>query len=94
MRQYLIGDDVVTAFERGWATLRNGELLSQAEAAGFEALVTTDKSLRYQQNLAVRQIAILVLSTTSWRRIAQVSSDVLSAVDGLAPGAYVEVHIP
>ena len=42
----------------GWDTLRNGELLDAAEAAGFEVFVTTDRNLRYQQNLTGRKIAI------------------------------------
>jgi hypothetical protein len=46
---------------RGWEELENGELLNEAEAAGFGALVTTDKNLSYQQNLAGRKIAIAVL---------------------------------
>ena len=55
--------------ERGWQALQNGELLQMAEAAGFQAIVTTDKNLRYQQNLVGRQLAILVLPTTDWRRL-------------------------
>jgi hypothetical protein len=42
---------VEEARARGWDTLRNGELLDAAEAAGFEVFVTTDRNLRYQQNL-------------------------------------------
>jgi len=52
----------------GWAEIENGELLDLAEAA-FDAFVTTDKNLRYQQNLAGRRLAILVLPTTSWPKI-------------------------
>jgi hypothetical protein len=56
---------VSTAYELDWATLKNGELLRLAEENGFEVLVTTDTNLRYQQNLAERRIAVVVLSTTS-----------------------------
>jgi hypothetical protein len=49
----------------------NGELIAAAEAEGYEVLVTTDKNLRYQQNLAGRSIAIVVLWTTSWPKIQQ-----------------------
>ena len=45
----------------GWDTLSNGELLSVAEEARFEIFLTTDKNIRYQQNLAERKIAIVVL---------------------------------
>jgi hypothetical protein len=54
---------VITAFELGWGALENGELIFQAESAGFEVLVTTDKNLKHQQNLAHRNIAIVVLET-------------------------------
>ena len=85
---------VETAFERGWSTLRNGELLSAAEAAGFEVLVTTDRNLRYQQNLTERRIAVVVLTSTSWPRIRQVTPSVVAAVDQAATVQYVEVVIP
>jgi hypothetical protein len=49
--------------------LANGELLTAAESAGFEVLVTTDKNIRYQQNLAGRRIAIVVLGKARWRLI-------------------------
>jgi hypothetical protein len=38
LRHALVGHDVATAYERGWHTLQNGELLSAAEAEGFELL--------------------------------------------------------
>ena len=60
LARYLIDHHAVTeARARGWAELENGELLDVAEAAGFEVLVTTDKTLSYQQNLAARKIAIV-----------------------------------
>lgn len=74
----------------GWAALKNGELLKAAEAA-FEALVTTDKNLRYQQNLAGRRLAILVLPTTSWPKIQRHSAEVVAAVNQLRPGDFREL---
>lgn len=62
----LVGHNVVRAKERGWDRLSNGELLTEAERAGFEVFVTADKNIRYQQNLAGRKIAIVVLSTPQW----------------------------
>jgi hypothetical protein len=52
IRPYLQGHDVRTAAQQGWDRLRNGELLAVAEANGFDVLLTTDKNMRYQQNLA------------------------------------------
>ena len=91
LRKALVGHDVQTAYERGWAALQNGELLKTAEAAGFEAIVTTDQNLRYQQNLADRKLAILVLKTTDWRLIRAGMDRVVTAVGGLQSGGYVEL---
>ena len=60
---------VSTAYELGWATLKNVELLAAAKSNGFEVFVTTDANLAYQQNLSNRKIAIIVPSTKSWPRI-------------------------
>ena len=94
LRQALAHHEVVTAYERGWQALQNGELLSAAEAEGFAAIVTTDKNLRYQQNLAGRQIAIVVLMTTDWRRIRLHTERIAAAIASLQPSAYVELDIP
>ncbi len=47
----LSGHTVVTAFEKGWDTLKNGELLRTAEENAVELLLTTDRRIQYQQNL-------------------------------------------
>ena len=93
LRHALDGHVVETAYERGWASLQNGELISMAEEAGLAVFVTTDKNLKYQQNLAGRNLSIVVLLTTSWPRIQGVLVKVASAVNGAAPGGYVEVTI-
>jgi Domain of unknown function (DUF5615) len=94
LRQALKTHEVVTAYERGWSTLKNGELLETAERAGFSVLVTTDLNLKHQQNLKGRRIAIVVLATPSWPRIQRVLDTVVRAVDGAAAASYVEVAIP
>jgi predicted nuclease of predicted toxin-antitoxin system len=94
LRQLLPRHRVETVFERGWSTLENGELLQAAETAGFDVFVTTDANLRYQQNLAGRRIAIVVLTTTNWPRIRTASEQVALAVDQAATEHYAEVRIP
>jgi hypothetical protein len=69
LRQSLAHHEVSTAYERGWSRLKNGDLLDAAEGAAIEVLVTTDLNLQYQQSLKQRDIACVVLSTTSWPRI-------------------------
>jgi hypothetical protein len=63
-------------------------------SGGFEVLVTTDTNLRYQQNLASRTLAVVVLTTTSWPRIQAAANAVIRAVDAAAPATFVEVRIP
>src|ERR1700690_1396036 len=65
LRHQLAGHEISTAYEMGWAKLSNGDLLAAAEKS-FDAFITTDQNLRYQQNLAGRRLGILVLPTTSW----------------------------
>lgn len=93
LRHALVGHDVSTASEMGWAELDNGDLLVAAEAA-FDGLITTDKNLRHQQNLSGRRLAILVLSTTSWPRISRHVGLVVAAVNALRPGDFRELIIP
>jgi len=70
LARYLINLHAVTeARARGWQELENGDLLNEAEAAGFEVLLTTDKNLSYQQNLAGRKIAVVVLGQGRWTLI-------------------------
>jgi hypothetical protein len=54
----LAGHDVTEAIERGWDKISNGELLKVAEAAGFDVLLSTDKGIRYQQNLMGRLLCL------------------------------------
>jgi hypothetical protein len=84
---------VETAYERGWSSLENGELISAAEAAGFDVLVTTDRNLEYQQNLTRRHLAVVVLASTSWPRIQRALPAVAAAVDAAAPGSYQVVAV-
>jgi len=85
----LAGHEVTEAIERGWERISNGELLTKAEAAGFDLLLTTDKKIRYQQNLKGRQIAIVVLGMAR-----QHVNRTAAAVNDATPGSYAEVQIP
>ena len=93
LRLHLRSHEVTTVYELAWATLRNGDLIAQAEVAGFEVLVTTDQNLKYQQNLSGQRLAFVVLLSTSWPKIQAKVSEVVAAVDRATPGTYVEVAI-
>ena len=94
LRKHLTGHIVETAYERGWSTLKNGDLLAAAESHGFDALITTDQNLRYQQNLTARRISIVVLLTTSWPRIKAQVNLAVQVINNLQPGSYEEIAIP
>ena len=94
LRESLAQHEVSTAYERGWSNLTNGELLDIAEQEGFTVFVTTDLNLKYQQNLSVRRIAIVVLTSTSWPRIQGAIGAIVRGVDGASEGSYMEVEIP
>jgi len=93
-RDFLARHEVATAYEKGWSTFTNGDLLDAAEREGYEVLVTTDANLRHQQHLDTRRIAVVVLMSTSWLRIQRAVTSVVGAIDGISVGAYVEVSIP
>ena len=82
------------AIERGWDRLVNGELIAIAEASGFDLLLTTDKNIRYQQNMAGRKIAFVVLGNQQWPVLRRYVERVVAAVDAATPGSYSEVDIP
>lgn len=94
LRNHLPRHTVETAHERGWGDLKNGELLARAESEGFDALITTDQNLHYQQNLSGRRLGVVVLMTTSWPRIRGHVELVVQVADNLQPGAYEEISFP
>lgn len=90
----LSGYDVTEAIDRGWEQISNGELLAAAEAEGFDLLLTTDKNIRYQQNLAARKIGIVVLGNSTWRVVRLHLDRIAQIVNKATPGSYAEVDIP
>lgn len=91
LRGFLIGHEVVTAFEAGWSETSNGDLLDKAENE-FDVLVTTDKQLQHQQNLAGRAIAILILPHASWIKLQTHAEKIATALTAIRPGSYIELR--
>jgi predicted nuclease of predicted toxin-antitoxin system len=94
LREHLPNHTVETAYEKGWSNLKNGDLLTQAEAEGFDVLVTTDQNLRYQQDLSRRKVSVVVLLTTNWRQIKNNVAIVTQALDEIRAGSYEEISFP
>jgi hypothetical protein len=75
----------------GWNSLSNGELLAAAEAAEFDAMITADSNIKYQQNLTGRRIALIVLSTNHWPTVSANLAAVREAAATFTEGSYVTV---
>ena len=93
LERSLPGHEVHSVPRMGWAGIKNGLLLQQAAAAGYEVLLTMDGSLPSQQNLANLRFAIIALRAPS-NRLADISPlmpQVLALLPTLTPGQIVVV---
>jgi hypothetical protein len=93
MHRFLLGHDCSTAQRNGWGGIENGDLIRLAETA-FDLFITSDQNIRYQQNLAHRRIAILVLSTNDYRRIQSASELIRQSIQTLKPAGFDLLEIP
>jgi predicted nuclease of predicted toxin-antitoxin system len=84
----LVGHEVDTVQQKGWAGLRNGDLLKAAAEAGLEVFVTKDQSLEFQQNLKNSGIAVIVLVAPSHdiEVLRPLVPAVMAAIEGILPG--------
>ena len=90
----LTGHEVTHARQIGWHELENDELIQRAEESGYEVLLSTDKNIRYQQNLTGRKIALVILGNQQWPLVKLHLDKIAEAVNAATPGSFVEVDIP
>ena len=93
LRFLFSGHDCETAAYAKLAGLKNGELLAAAEAADFDAIVTTDQEIPYQQNLASRKIAIVVLCAPT-NRLADLRPLMplaIQSLNAIQPGQVIRI---
>jgi hypothetical protein len=90
----LTGHEIDFARRIGWHELENGELIQRAEEAGYEVLLSTDKNIRYQQNLTGRKIALVILGNQQWPLVRLHLDRIAAAVNAATPGSFAEVDIP
>jgi hypothetical protein len=95
LKAEFVGHDVYTVDEAGLKGLKNGNLL-RAAAGKFDVLITVDKSLSYQQNLSLFDLAILVLAASSnaLGALKPLIPQALRALDRIEPGQVVRVDAP
>jgi hypothetical protein len=91
--RFLPAHTVTKAKDRGWDTLTNGDLLTVAEQAGFDVLLTADKNMRHQQNLEGRRIALVILSTPQWPIVRLHLGKIAAAVNAATAGSCAEVEL-
>jgi hypothetical protein len=77
----------------GWSRLKNGELIRRVEESGFQVFITSDQNLRYQQNLAGRQVFLLILSTNYWPSLREQVAKIQRAITVARPGEYLELSV-
>jgi len=90
----ITGHEVTTVQQRGWAGLKNGELLRRAADAGLEVFVTADRNLEYQQNLARSPLGVVVLVAPSnaLEDILPLVSSLLGAIPKSRPGQLLRLE--
>lgn len=88
----LPGHDVRTVREMGWSGLKNGDLLARS-ATRFDAFVTADQNLRYQQNLSTLPIAVAVLAAKSNRieDLRPLLPELLASFAAISPRMIVQI---
>jgi hypothetical protein len=93
LARVFIGHEAMSVTRLGWAGLSNGELLHRAVAAGYTVLVTADRNLKHQQNIAKSGIAVIVLRARSNKLedYLPLVPAVLEALPTLKPGDVVEI---
>ena len=92
LKRLLTDVEITTVQDVGWTGITNGSLLQLAEEQ-FDVLITSDQNLRYQQNLANRQLAIIQLPTNQVPLVIKLAPAVQAALDRIEAGDFVELAL-
>ena len=87
LAQLLSAHQVQTVMDMGWAGVKNGELLRLA-AGRFEAFVTMDANLEFQQPIGRLSLGVVIISavTNRMEHLRPLAPDIVAALDGLRAG--------
>jgi len=93
LRKLLQPHRISTSSELGWEKLQNGALLSAAEAS-FDALISTDSNIEYQQPLPNYEIGLIVLRAfrNSMKHFGPLVPQILEALENIEPGQVVYIY--
>ncbi len=92
LRNLMPEHEVVTVTYLNWTGMKNGQLLKAAEDAGFDVMITSDHSIPYQQNMAGRKLAMLMLSTADWNLLKVAGPRISEALATTEPGSFTLVE--
>ena len=94
IRRYFVAHEVVTVQEKGWAGKSNGRLLRLAERE-FDAFLTADQNLEYQQQLKAFNVGVIILAarTTRLADLEPLSPRALRALDRVKSGEVIRVTL-
>jgi len=82
-----------TVQDMGWCGVKNGKLLALADPQ-FDVFITTDKNLRYQQNLARLKLAIVLLPTNRVLVVIALIPKIEEVLKTIQPGEFIEIAMP
>ena len=95
LARFLAGHSVSFCGNLGWNEVSNGDLLAEAEAAGFKLMITCDQNIKYQQNLSKRRILLIVLGSSKWKSVvARYTEEIIANVSAATPNSYVFIKMP
>ena len=91
LKKLLTGFEIKTVQDQGWSGVTNGALLRLAERQ-FDVFITSDQNLKYQQNLAGRQLAIIQLPTNQVPLIVKLARKVQAMLESIQTGEFVAIR--
>ena len=91
LKKLLTGFEINTVQDQGWSGITNGALLRLAEGQ-FDVFITSDQNLKYQQNLAGRQLAIIQLPTNQVPLVVRLAAKVQATLDTIQTGEFVAIR--
>lgn len=92
LKRLLTGFDITTVQDLGWTGIKNGALLQLAEQH-FDVLITSDQNLKYQQNLANRELGFVQLPTNQVPLMTRLAPKIEEALRRIKPGELIEITL-
>ncbi|MCB1194420.1 MAG: DUF5615 family PIN-like protein [Leptospiraceae bacterium] len=93
LKRQILEHDVYTVYDMNWDRLKNGILLQKAVEEKFDVFITSDKNLEFQQNIAVIQLAIIVLDIIllKWSNIEPLIPKIIELLPNTTKGRVYRV---